>query len=477
MDPDEISRLCAELSIHGGEEKDTFRAVIPRIWQTTVDIEVVQDNTFLFYFRNSGDRFRIMNAPLICMTKEMGEFIGGCLGDLVDIDVGVTGECFGKYMRLRVTIDVSKPLKRFLRLELKQGEESMLLIRYERLPEYCFHCGILGPSYQFCQLRRESDGLVSGKNFAYGPWLKATGMRDVQQVTGSQVQQPIFGVARQDVQSDGMEDDVPGRGGQFSDVNGFKEQGCKEGFCQEDPNQKSDMQRNDGICPPLVLSDVLVKSDFIFQAGGRVDGNRGSTGSDGKGGAITKKKGKWKRWAREGGVRDVESGDDSVVGNKRLSAVDVVQEMGEFKKKKPNVAFDQESIEISVSINSVDKMDLVTGGLARCDVRLRQWNMDNKRALQVGVRSKKDELASVYGTGDCVDWKNYRKLNPLCLICCQREETSLHALWRCSALKGVRSCTEKLGPGHDLVSKKPAAVFQCCGAGGWNCGLGSYLLD
>ncbi|TXG48348.1 hypothetical protein EZV62_027642 [Acer yangbiense] len=207
MNLDEISKLCAELSINGKEEKlwsvqdtvtkavekkldlclvgkilspkhvnrEAFRAVIPMIWQTTVDIEIVQDNIYLFYFRNQGDRFRVlsggpwsfdncllvlekltgvgdiaklpfdgvvfwvqvMNAPLIYMTKEMGEFIGRCLGDLVDIDVGVTGECFGKYMRLRVAIDLSKPLQRFLRLKLKKREISMLLIRYEKLLEYC----------------------------------------------------------------------------------------------------------------------------------------------------------------------------------------------------------------------------------------------------------------------------------------------------------------------------------------------------
>ncbi|TXG57168.1 hypothetical protein EZV62_018481 [Acer yangbiense] len=186
----EISKLCAELSINGKEKRlwsvqdkvtkaaekkldlclvgkilspkqvnrDAFRAIIPRIWQTMVDIEIVQDNTYLFYFQNQGERFRVLsggpwsfdncllvleklsgvreitrlpfnrvafwvqiiNAPLLCITKEMGEFIGRCLGDLVDIDVGVTGECFGKYMRLRVAIDISKPLKRFLRLELKK---------------------------------------------------------------------------------------------------------------------------------------------------------------------------------------------------------------------------------------------------------------------------------------------------------------------------------------------------------------------
>ncbi|KAK2661120.1 hypothetical protein Ddye_007653 [Dipteronia dyeriana] len=181
MDPEEIVKLYAALSIKSHEEKlwcvddtlkvsvgkkldlsligkvisnkhvnrDVFRAVIPRVWQLTLDIEVVKDNTFLFYFCNQGDRFRvlargpwsfdnylpvlekpsgvgditylsfhkmvfwiqILNAPLLCMTREMGEFLGKIIGDFKDIGVGVTGECFRKYMRIKVAIDISKPLK------------------------------------------------------------------------------------------------------------------------------------------------------------------------------------------------------------------------------------------------------------------------------------------------------------------------------------------------------------------------------
>ena len=40
--------------------REAFRAVLPRIWQSALDIEVVQDNIFLFYFRNQGDLFRII---------------------------------------------------------------------------------------------------------------------------------------------------------------------------------------------------------------------------------------------------------------------------------------------------------------------------------------------------------------------------------------------------------------------------------
>ncbi|KAK3226105.1 hypothetical protein Dsin_005967 [Dipteronia sinensis] len=113
--------------------KEAFRQMILRIWQTRHDIEVVQDNMFLFNFRNQRDRLKILaggpwnfdnclfvfdklkevgdianmsfhqvefwiqvhNVPFLCMTKDMGKFLGQLISDLVDINLGSMGECFG----------------------------------------------------------------------------------------------------------------------------------------------------------------------------------------------------------------------------------------------------------------------------------------------------------------------------------------------------------------------------------------------
>ncbi|KAH7543859.1 hypothetical protein JRO89_XS15G0033400 [Xanthoceras sorbifolium] len=57
----------------------------------------------------------------------------------------------GLFLRLRVAIDISKPLKRVLRVKLdRMKEEKTLLLKYERLPEYCLCCGLVGHSYREC---------------------------------------------------------------------------------------------------------------------------------------------------------------------------------------------------------------------------------------------------------------------------------------------------------------------------------------
>lgn len=48
-------------------------------------------------------------------------------------------------------IDIDKPLKRWLRLKLGKTEEiTVVNLRYERLPEFCFACGRIGHGIKEC---------------------------------------------------------------------------------------------------------------------------------------------------------------------------------------------------------------------------------------------------------------------------------------------------------------------------------------
>ncbi|KAL5839139.1 hypothetical protein ACOSQ4_011747 [Xanthoceras sorbifolium] len=78
----------------------------------------------------------------------------------------------GKFLRIRVNIDISKPLKRGIRVSLNESEESiMLLIRYERLLEYCFGCGMVGHHVHDCpSVSTDADFVQTD----IGPWLRAS---------------------------------------------------------------------------------------------------------------------------------------------------------------------------------------------------------------------------------------------------------------------------------------------------------------
>ncbi|KAL5767822.1 hypothetical protein ACOSQ2_014605 [Xanthoceras sorbifolium] len=172
MDTDEVERLCAAISLiepnrpvatmdaelqEIGQQKlalclagrlmvskqvnkESFRAIFPKIWRTTqeVEIEVLWDNIFGFHFKNLVDRKRVMaggpwsfdgsllvleeltdvgelsrlafnraefwvqihNILMLCMTKEIGRFLGNQIGVVREIDLGASGNCLGKYIRV-----------------------------------------------------------------------------------------------------------------------------------------------------------------------------------------------------------------------------------------------------------------------------------------------------------------------------------------------------------------------------------------
>ncbi|TXG48428.1 hypothetical protein EZV62_027722 [Acer yangbiense] len=151
--------------------RDAFRALIPRIWklQEGVEIEVVTKPIRKRAIQ--GLKFdmvdfwvQISNLPLLCMTKEIAHFLGGIIGEVKEVDTSPTGYCLVKFLRVRVAVTITKPLQRFLRVDvLGDGEETVMPIQYERLPSFCFNCGLVGHIIRGCPSvggRKTDSGLV-----------------------------------------------------------------------------------------------------------------------------------------------------------------------------------------------------------------------------------------------------------------------------------------------------------------------------
>ncbi|KAL5826821.1 hypothetical protein ACOSQ3_018661 [Xanthoceras sorbifolium] len=112
------------------------------------------------------------------MTKAIGCFLDALIGDVVDLDVGASGDCCGKYIRVRVVVDITKPLKRFLKVKLLNGDApAAMLIKHERLPEFCLHCCYLGHSVLECVESRGTGQGAMEHNYKFGVWLRASSPR------------------------------------------------------------------------------------------------------------------------------------------------------------------------------------------------------------------------------------------------------------------------------------------------------------
>jgi hypothetical protein len=80
---------------------------------------------------------QVHDLPLLCMSKAVGTKIGESLGTLKDIDLAGDGAGWGRSLRLRVHIDLSKPLERGRALHLG-GQSYWVMFKYEKLPMFCF---------------------------------------------------------------------------------------------------------------------------------------------------------------------------------------------------------------------------------------------------------------------------------------------------------------------------------------------------
>ncbi|TXG67121.1 hypothetical protein EZV62_008396 [Acer yangbiense] len=103
------------------------------------------------------------------MAKWMAEQIG----EVVEIPAD-SRECWGKFMRVKVRIDISKPLRRWLQLKLGKTEEiTTVSLKYERLPEFCYACRRVGHGIMECLDVEARKQVLDGTPTKFGGWLKA----------------------------------------------------------------------------------------------------------------------------------------------------------------------------------------------------------------------------------------------------------------------------------------------------------------
>ncbi|KAL5807728.1 hypothetical protein ACOSQ3_028419 [Xanthoceras sorbifolium] len=119
--------------------REAFRGTIEQIWGTVgrIDIEMVGDNVFVFHFQSLEDK--------------------------------------AMFLRIKVSIDITKPLKRGIRLRLANFDTMITaLIKYERLPDFCYGCGFIGHSFRKCYNSEVRRNIMEGVEQKFGGWLRAS---------------------------------------------------------------------------------------------------------------------------------------------------------------------------------------------------------------------------------------------------------------------------------------------------------------
>lgn len=207
-----VGRIGEEKKIN----KEAFKMVFSRLWKIvgSVVFKEVQENTWIFEFSVKEDKEHIMEGrpwsfdkyililndfdgnvppsqmqfiyspfwvqahdlPLVCMNKTVGTKLGVSLAEVEDIDVAGDGTGWGHCLRIRVLIDLRKPLERGKALHLN-GKIHWVFFKIEKLPLFCFTCGRILHGEIGCTKRKQSRQHAEGGTKQWGVHLRAANLR------------------------------------------------------------------------------------------------------------------------------------------------------------------------------------------------------------------------------------------------------------------------------------------------------------
>ena len=122
-------------------------------------------------FTHSPFWVQIWDLPFEHMSLEVGRELGYSLGNFIESDRRTGNSDQAKFMRIRVDLQLDKPLRRRGKVASDDGEKFWVRFKYERLPTFCYHCGRLGHDDKHCPETAE----LQNTSRQYGDWLRAFG--------------------------------------------------------------------------------------------------------------------------------------------------------------------------------------------------------------------------------------------------------------------------------------------------------------
>ena len=94
---------------------------------------------------------QVHDIPSGYMTEKTGKDIRNYIGEFLEYDAKNNSNYLRAYMRIRVLLDITKPLKRQKKIKKQGGDSSFIKFKYECLGNFCYYCGCLGHIEDYCE--------------------------------------------------------------------------------------------------------------------------------------------------------------------------------------------------------------------------------------------------------------------------------------------------------------------------------------
>lgn len=114
---------------------------------------------------------RVSKIPMGLMTREVGEKIGKKIGKVLRIDGDRDNNAIGRFLRIKVKLDIRKPLMRGVTISVgEQVRKIWCPLSYEFLPNFCYMCGCLSHNGKACSIKLKKDEKAQwGEGLRYMP--------------------------------------------------------------------------------------------------------------------------------------------------------------------------------------------------------------------------------------------------------------------------------------------------------------------
>lgn len=114
---------------------------------------------------------QIYDMPKGFISEKILKSVGDSIGRYVKSDSANFEGKWRDHVRIRVAIDIEKPLKRRMKLKRDGNNWTWINFKYERMSSFCFVCGIIGHSERDCNVVYANPEKPVER--AYGAWLRA----------------------------------------------------------------------------------------------------------------------------------------------------------------------------------------------------------------------------------------------------------------------------------------------------------------
>lgn len=199
--------LVANLLTNRPYNREAFKATIKKVWRPMkpVKFHEMGSNMIMVAFDDKMDKTRVMREgpwhfnrclilmkdydgkqqtsklsiteakfwvrihvlPFMARNEFMGDLIGNVLGRAKEVDLDEGKIEWGEFIRVRVTLDITKPLLRRKRLAIAEKELVWITFSYERLPNFCYWC-VMGHNHCDCALWRNEKEKKTESTLPYG---------------------------------------------------------------------------------------------------------------------------------------------------------------------------------------------------------------------------------------------------------------------------------------------------------------------